>query len=222
MSLRLEVRDRHLRPPGPLTTQRAAALDDADGVVAVGAVDGHGVRRAVTAGRPACAEVDRHLRDAGAGQVVDRDVVGAAQGVELDLLDAVEVHVMLPTSRESRTRPPLAEISMFSATLAPLNTSVSVPAPPSTMSLPSPGFHTKVSLPSPRSAKSLPWPPSTMSLPAPPISVSAPWLPVMVSLPAPPSIDEPDDAGRRGVAASMTSLPPPALTSARRSRLPRR
>ena len=30
--------------------------------------------------------------DVGAGQVVDRDVVGAAQGVELDLLDAVEIH----------------------------------------------------------------------------------------------------------------------------------
>ena len=34
---------------------------------------------------------------------------------------------MLPTSRNSLTRPPLAEMSMFSSTLAPLNTSVSVP-----------------------------------------------------------------------------------------------
>ena len=30
--------------------------------------------------------------DVGAGQVVDGDRVGAAQGVEVDLLDAVEVH----------------------------------------------------------------------------------------------------------------------------------
>ena len=36
--------------------------------------------------------------------------------------------VMLATSRDSRTRLPLAEMSIFSAMLAPLNTSVSVPA----------------------------------------------------------------------------------------------
>ena len=53
----------------------------------------------------------------------------------------------LPTSRDSRARVPLAESSMLSLTLAPLNTSVSVPSWPSTVSLPSPGFHTKVSLP---------------------------------------------------------------------------
>ena len=58
--------------------------------------------------------------------------------------------VMLPTSRVNRTRLPLAERSMFSAMLAPLNSSVSVPSWPSTMSLPSPGFQTKVSLPAPR------------------------------------------------------------------------
>ena len=48
---------------------------------------------------------------------------------------------------------------MFSSTLAPLNTSVSVPCRPSTTSLPSPGFQTKVSLPVPRKATSLPRPP---------------------------------------------------------------
>ena len=35
---------------------------------------------------------------------------------------------MLATSRVKRTRLPLAEMSMFSLTLAPLNRSVSVPA----------------------------------------------------------------------------------------------
>ncbi len=117
---------------------------------------------------------------------------------------------MAPTSRASRTRPPLAEISIFSLALEPLNTSVSVPAPPSTISLPSPGFQTKVSLPSPRSAKSLPWPPITISLPVPPIRVSAPWLPVMVSLPAPPSMTSLMVAAGK-VWALMTSLPAPAL-----------
>ena len=64
--------------------------------------------------------------------------------------------VMLATSRVSRACPPLAEMSMFSLTLAPLNTSVSVPAWPSTVSLPSPGFQTNVSLPAPSRAVSLP------------------------------------------------------------------
>ena len=37
-------------------------------------------------------QVEVDLGDVGAGQVVDGDGVGAAQGVEVDLLDAVEVH----------------------------------------------------------------------------------------------------------------------------------
>ena len=59
----------------------------------------------------------------------------------------------------NRTRLPLAEMSIFSVMLAPLNSSVSMPAWPSTVSLPSPGFQTKVSLPAPSSAVSLPRPP---------------------------------------------------------------
>ena len=47
--------------------------------------------------------------------------------------------VTLPTSRNSRARLPLAERLMFSEASEPLKTSVSVPASPSTMSLPSPG-----------------------------------------------------------------------------------
>ena len=65
----------------------------------------------------------------------------------------------LATSRKNRTRLPLAETSMFSLALEPLNSIVSVPSWPSTVSLPSPGFHTKVSLPAPRKATSLPRPP---------------------------------------------------------------
>ena len=77
----------------PLTTTDRAAAGDGDGVVAGRAVDDHGVRRAVAlaaARRRRQVEVD--LLDVGAGEVVDRDGVGAAQGVELDVLDAVEVH----------------------------------------------------------------------------------------------------------------------------------
>src|SRR5262249_48330755 len=59
----------------------------------VGAVDDHGVGRAVAdaaARDRRQVEVDRgHV---GAAQVADVDGVGAAQGGEVDLLDAVEVH----------------------------------------------------------------------------------------------------------------------------------
>ena len=51
--------------------------------------------------------------------------------------------------RKKRTRPPLAEMSMFSAMLAPLKSIVSKPAWPSSVSLSSPGFQTKVSSPAP-------------------------------------------------------------------------
>ena len=41
---------------------------------------------------PGGGQIDRHLVRVGAGQVVDRDGVGAARGIELNVLDAVEVH----------------------------------------------------------------------------------------------------------------------------------
>ena len=75
-------------------------------------------------------------------------------------LDAVEVHGDVgDVAGEAATRLPLAEMSIFSAMLAPLKSIVSVPSWPSTVSLPSPGFHTKVSSPAPSSAVSLPRPP---------------------------------------------------------------
>src|SRR5262249_18053999 len=71
----------------------ARVADDLDRVVAGGAVDDHGVGRAV-ADVPAHRrrQIDVDLSDIGAGQVADVDGVGAAQGGEVDLLDAVEVH----------------------------------------------------------------------------------------------------------------------------------
>src|SRR5262249_6664282 len=62
-------------------------------VVAAGAVDDDAVGGTVAgaaAGRGLQVQVD--LVDVGAGQVVDGDGVGAAQGVEVNPLDAVEVH----------------------------------------------------------------------------------------------------------------------------------
>ncbi len=60
---------------------------------AVGAVDDDAVGRAV-AGGPAegAGEVDVHVGDVGSGEVVDGDDVGAAEGVEVDPLDAGGVH----------------------------------------------------------------------------------------------------------------------------------
>ena len=77
----------------PVTTAVLPDAGDRDGVVAVGAVDDDGVGLAVAgaaAGRAREVEVD--VGDAGAGQVVDGDGVGAAEGGDVDLLDAVEVH----------------------------------------------------------------------------------------------------------------------------------
>src|SRR5262249_20940065 len=66
---------------------------DLDGVVVVGAVDDDGVACAV-ADADACSatEVEVERRKVGCGQVVDGDGVGAAEGIEVDRLDAVEVH----------------------------------------------------------------------------------------------------------------------------------
>ena len=90
--------------------------------------------------------------------------------------------VMFATSRKSLNRLPFADRSMCSLTLAPLNSIVSVPVWPSTVSLPSPGFQTNVSSPAPRKATSLPLPPLTRSLPAEPSWTSASSPPLLTSL----------------------------------------
>ena len=41
---------------------------------------------------PSAGKIERHFGDIGAGQVVDGDGVRAAQRVEVDLFDLVEVH----------------------------------------------------------------------------------------------------------------------------------
>src|SRR5690606_35972169 len=62
-----------------------------DDVVAVGAVDDHGIRLGIAdaVGRR---EVDVDLGHVGAGQVVHHDRVRTAEGVEVDTLDVVQVH----------------------------------------------------------------------------------------------------------------------------------
>src|SRR5262249_43240978 len=73
-----------------VTGASAANLDLVGGV---GAVDDDGIHRVVAgAASRRRSEVKVDLRDVGATEVADGDHVGAAQGVEVDSLDAVEVH----------------------------------------------------------------------------------------------------------------------------------
>src|SRR5205807_7679041 len=66
---------------------------DLDRVVACGGVDDDAVGLAVAGGAAEGAgEVDVHAADVGDSEVVDGDEVGAAEGVEVDQLDAVRVH----------------------------------------------------------------------------------------------------------------------------------
>src|SRR5262249_14914800 len=86
----LSIADVDLRGQ-PYHLHTGAGTGDGDLVVAVGAVDDHLIDGAVAAAA-ARAKVDGNLLDVGGGKIVDRDVVGAAQGPELDLLHIVEVH----------------------------------------------------------------------------------------------------------------------------------
>src|SRR6516164_3864536 len=90
--VRLEVGDRH-RLGQARHRDDAVVVHDRDRVVAVGRIDDDRVRRAVAAGAAGlCAQVDSDLVDAGSRQIVDCDGVGTTSGVDLDVLDAVEVH----------------------------------------------------------------------------------------------------------------------------------
>ena len=88
----LGVIDGHLRREAEDRDLAAVRGDDGD-VVAVGGIDGHRVDLAVT-GRAADrgGQVDVDQLDVGAREIADVDVVGPAEGVELDGLDIVQVH----------------------------------------------------------------------------------------------------------------------------------
>ena len=114
-----------------------------DDVVAGGAVDGDGVELAVAGA------ADRRRARSIATCVTSVPVRSlttmlSAPPRALNSMCSTSLRsiVTLAMSRVKRTRSPLAEMSMFSAMLAPLNSIVSMPAWPSTVSLPSPGFQT--------------------------------------------------------------------------------
>ena len=177
-SLRLEAGDRHRRRQAR-HRDHAVVVGDRDDVVAVGRVDDDRVRLAVAGAR--ARSILTSLTS-----VLDRSLTVMVSAPPRAWKSIVSTSsrsiVTLATSRVSRTCPPLAEMSIFSAMLAPLNSSVSVPAWPSTVSLSSPGFQTNVSSPAPSKARSLPSPPLTRSLPSLPMIVSSPRPPLIVSL----------------------------------------
>ena len=94
---------------------------------------------------------------------------------------------MLAMLRVKSDRPKYSFSSSTSPMFEPLKSTASLPASPSTVSLPSPGSHWKRSLPLPISATSALMLPSTWSLPLPPSSTSEPLPPRRLSAPAPPS-----------------------------------
>src|SRR6187397_1203249 len=86
------VRDRNRRGQSARLHNVSVSLD-VDSVVAVGGVDDDAVGLAVAAAAAEGAgEVDADIADVGSAQVVDGGEVGAAEGVEVDSLDAGGVH----------------------------------------------------------------------------------------------------------------------------------
>ena len=115
-------------------------------------------------------EADVDELGAGAAQVADRERVGAAAGDRVDLLEAGRAPVRR-RRRVNRSPRPSASSANASASFVPWKNSESRLAPPSTSSLPSPGFQLKRSKSPPSHATSSPLPPLTSSKPLPPISV---------------------------------------------------
>src|SRR6185436_20054678 len=62
-----------------------------DDIVARSSIDDDLILRAIRGVRSTC-QIDVDLRDIGAGEIVDGDLVGPAQGGEVDVLDIVQVH----------------------------------------------------------------------------------------------------------------------------------
>ena len=122
---------------------------------------------------------------------------------------------MLATFRARIARTPFGESVKISAMTLPWNSSVSVPACPSTMSLPSPGFQMNRSSPSPPNSTSLPPRELIVSLPGPPRMIWAPIPPVIVSLPSPPEMVVVSVSVKAPLISSISTVssPPPASTA---------
>jgi hypothetical protein len=95
--------------------RRAGRAGDDHGVGAAGAVDRDLVGRAVAGAPSKAGQVDVHLRDVGAGEVVHGDVVGAAEAVTSMRSTSFRSMVMVPMLRVKSARCRVADSLMFSA-----------------------------------------------------------------------------------------------------------
>src|SRR5258708_36281402 len=88
----LEVRDCHLSGKTRYR-DHPVVVGDGDDIIGIGRIDDDRIDLTVAAGAAdLSSEVDIDLADGGPRQVVDGNVVRAAQGVEVDRFDAIEVH----------------------------------------------------------------------------------------------------------------------------------
>ena len=159
--------------------RRRLLAGDGDLVGAIGALDLDPV------GSPPPPPGARLTSSSPTSLLADAERVGARAGDGVDLLEVVEVHDdVADVAGEARRA---VGSSNASASSLPRKDSESRLAPPSTVSLPSPGAQLKRSKSPPRQATSSPWPPLTSSKSSPPISVSSPGPPSSTLSPSPPS-----------------------------------
>ena len=182
---------------------RGAGADHVDVIVAVRAVSRSRCRPAASPAVPPIVPARSMLTSATSVPLRSLTVIVSVPPSALSSTTSTSFvsMTMVPRLRVKRSRSPFADASKISPPLLPLNSIVSMPSWPSTMSLPSPGSHWNTSSPAPRNAVSLPCWPSMKSLPSPPSSVSSPLLPRIVSLPAPPStvmLDQRGEVAGRG------------------------
>ena len=185
-------------------TSRPQHVDD---VVAVRAVDGDGVRRGVAgcaADRPG--EIDVDFASRRSPQVVDGHRVDAAERIDVEGLDVVDVHDDVAEIAGEQRAPAVGRECEISSPALPLNSSVSVPSWPSTRRCrrPDPTGIRRCR----RRGRRCRCPAGLdESLPSPPRRTSTPLLPRMVSLPVPPSTVTPMRAARLPVALKLSSPP---------------
>ena len=159
------------------------------------------------------AQVEVGPRHVGAGQVADDDVVGAAEGAEVDVLDVVEVHRHVGDVADEHGRARRWRRCRCSRRCSRRRRASCRCRPgPRACRCRRPGSTGRRRRRRPSRARSLPLSPKTKSSPSPPRSVSAPCEPRSVSSPVPPSIVSlMTPAG--SVVAVTPSSPPSALTT---------
>ena len=158
-----------------------------DCIERLGAIYRHFVNLAI-ANSARARKIDIDHSDIRAAQVVDGDFVRAAERIEGDLFDTVQVHG--DVGNVAGKQHPLAirrNVDVLgnvgAAEIQRIDTSLTLDRIAAIAWVPNEDVVARA-----ERATSSPRPPVTMSLPSPPMRVSAPSPPVIVSFPAPPSM----------------------------------